>query len=237
MSTIESSVELTRGSGDVPATRASTALSPALATCPPSLLRCLDWSERLVVLAFYLWLVARLLGNYWSDGGLANLLMLPSEGLVVLFLLSRRHARTISTHPGEWLLALVGTCSPMLILAQPAQALVSPLVGGTLILVGMVVQVLAKIALGRSLGCVPAHRGLKLHGPYRFVRHPMYAGYALSHIGFLLMNATLWNLVLYAGCESIQILRLLAEERLLSDDSRYRAYRAAVRHRLVPGLF
>lgn len=51
------------------------------------------------------------------------------------------------------------------------------------------------------------------------------------------MNATLWNLVLYAGCEGLQILRLLAEERLLSDDPRYRAYRAAVRFRLVPGLF
>lgn len=197
----------------------------------------LDWIERLLVLAFYLWLVARLLGNYASDGGPVNLLMLPSEGLVVLFFLLRRRAQTISTHPGEWLLALTGTCSPMLVYADPGRALVSPPVGGTLILMGLVVQVLAKIALGRSLGCVPAHRGLKLHGPYRFVRHPMYAGYALSHVGFLLMNATPWNLVLYVGCESIQVLRLLAEERLLSNDPCYRSYRTTVRYRLIPGLF
>jgi protein-S-isoprenylcysteine O-methyltransferase Ste14 len=198
---------------------------------------CLDWTERLLVLAFYLWLVARLLSNYWTDGGIANLLMLPSEGLVVLFLLLRRRARSISTHPGEWLLALVATCSPMLVRPDPAHALVPPAVGATLVLMGMVVQVLAKIALGTSLGCVPAHRGLKLNGPYRFLRHPMYAGYALSHIGFLLMNPTLWNLVLYLGGESLMVLRLLAEERLLSGDPRYRAYRAEVPYRLVPGLF
>ncbi len=197
----------------------------------------LDWIERLLVLAFYVWMVARLLGSYWTDGGIANLLMLPSEGLVVLFLLLRRRARRISTHPGEWLLALVGTCSPMLIHPETAHALVSPQIGATLVLMGMVIQIFAKLALGTSLGCVPAHRGLKLHGPYRFIRHPMYAGYALGHIGFLLMNATLWNLILYLGSESVMVFRLLAEERLLSGDPRYREYRTQVRYRLVPGLF
>jgi protein-S-isoprenylcysteine O-methyltransferase Ste14 len=237
MSTIEPTIELTSGGVAISGSRAAETVPPPSATCPPSLVGCLDWMERLIVLSFYLWLVACLLGNYWTDRGLANLLILPSEGLVVLLLLVRRRARTISTHPGEWLLALVGTCSAMLVRAEPAHALVPPLVGGAVMLMGMVVQGFAKLALGTSLGCVPAHRGLKLNGPYRFVRHPMYAGYALSHVGFLLMNPTLWNLVWYIGCESIMVLRLWAEERLLSGDPRYRAYQAAVRYRLVPGLF
>jgi protein-S-isoprenylcysteine O-methyltransferase Ste14 len=205
--------------------------------CGPRTVTCLDWIERLLVLSFYLWLVARLLGNYWADGSLANLLLLPSEGLVVLFLLLRRRARKISMHPSEWLLALAGTCAPMLIRPETAHALVPAQVGATVVLMGMVIQILAKIALGTSLGCVPAHRGLKLNGPYRFIRHPMYAGYALGHIGFLLMNPTLWNLILYLGCETLMVLRLLAEERLLSADPRYRAYQTEVCYRLVPGLF
>ncbi len=205
--------------------------------CSPTLLVCLDWLERLAVLAFYLWLVARLVANYADHGGLANLLLLPSEGLVVVLLVLRRRARTISTHPGEWLLALGGTCSAMLVRAESGQSLVSPLLGGTVILMGMVIQVLAKISLGRSLGCVPAHRGLKRSGPYRFIRHPMYAGYAVSHIGFLLMNLTLWNLVVYVGCESMMVLRVLAEERLLRGDPGYRDYQIDVRYRLIPGLF
>jgi protein-S-isoprenylcysteine O-methyltransferase Ste14 len=207
------------------------------ATCSPSRIVCLDWLERLVVLAFYLWLVLRLLADYATHGEAANLLLLPSEGLVVVLLVLRRRARTISTHPGEWLLALGGTCSAMLVQAEPGQGLVSPLFGGTVILMGIVIQVLAKISLGRSLGCVPAHRGLKRKGPYRFIRHPMYAGYALSHIGFLLMNPTVWNLGVYVGCESMMVLRLLAEERLLRGDPCYRVYQNEVRFRLVPGLF
>jgi protein-S-isoprenylcysteine O-methyltransferase Ste14 len=237
MSAIESITERASRSSNASGARAPGALLLWLAACQRSLVGCLDWIERLLVLAFYLWLVARLLGNYGSDGGLANLLMLPSEGLVVLFLILRRRARTISRHPGEWMLAIVGTCSPMLVRPESMHALVPPLIGAILVLMGIVIQVLAKIALGRSLGLVPAHRGLKLNGPYRFVRHPMYAGYALSHVGFLLMNATLWNLVLYVGCESIQVLRLLAEEHLLSNDPCYRSYQATVRYRLIPGLF
>jgi len=91
--------------------------------------------------------------------------------------------------------------------------------------------------LGRSFGVVPAHRGLKLAGPYRFVRHPMYAGYLLSHLAFLTMNCTWWNVGVYAVLYGLQVPRLLAEERLLDTDLRYRAYRTKVRYRLIPGIF
>jgi protein-S-isoprenylcysteine O-methyltransferase Ste14 len=102
---------------------------------------------------------------------------------------------------------------------------------------GLLVQLHAKLTLGRSIGCIPANRGLKLAGPYRFVRHPMYAGYLLSHLAFLAMNPTAWNLAVYALCYGVQVPRLMAEERLLGGDPRYREYQAAVRYRLIPGLF
>lgn len=65
----------------------------------------------------------------------------------------------------------------------------------------------------------------------------MYAGYMLGHAGFLLMNPSAWNLAVYLVSDAIQIPRLLAEERLLSEDPAYRAYRSVVRWRLVPGVF
>jgi protein-S-isoprenylcysteine O-methyltransferase Ste14 len=236
MSTIESTVELTRSGRNVSTGRQTLNVPLSAATCPRSLIGRLDWIERLIVLAFYLWLVARILGNYAANGGLANLLLLPSEGLAVFFLLFRRRAQTISAHPTEWLVAIVATCSPMLVRPEPPP-LVPPLIGASVVLMGITIQVMAKIALGRSLGLVPAHRGLRLNGPYRFVRHPMYAGYALSHVGFLLMNPTLWNVAMYVACTGLQIFRLLAEERLLRRDPRYRRYQTEVRCRLVPGIF
>jgi protein-S-isoprenylcysteine O-methyltransferase Ste14 len=197
----------------------------------------LDWIERLVLLAFYSWLVVRLLTSYWANGGLASLLLLPSEGLVVFFVLIRRQPTAVSRRWGEWLLAMTASCAPLLAAAETDAGWLSPAVGATLLLMGMLVQLHAKLTLGRSFGCVPAHRGLKLSGPYRFIRHPMYAGYLIGHLGFLLLNPSLWNLGLYALSYGLQVPRLLAEERLLSRDPRYRAYQAGVRYRLIPGLF
>jgi protein-S-isoprenylcysteine O-methyltransferase Ste14 len=199
--------------------------------------RTLDWMERLLILALYGWLVARLLAKYLADGGVVNLLLLPSEGLVVVFLLMRRPAVTISRRPNEWLLALAATISPMLVNTGIGDPLIPVMVAAFLMLMGTLVQIWAKLTLGRSLGLVPAHRGLKSSGPYRYVRHPMYAGYMLSHLAFLLVNPTLWNFAVYGLCYSLQIPRLLAEERLLRQDSSYGAYESVVRSRLIPGVF
>jgi protein-S-isoprenylcysteine O-methyltransferase Ste14 len=199
--------------------------------------RALDWLERVVVLALYAWLVFRIIRSYTLHGGAADLLLLPSEGLVVLFLLLRRPATAISCRPGDWLAALAATCAALLVSPVPDRALVSVQFAAAALLAGMVVQVLAKIALGRSIGCVPANRGLRLGGPYRFIRHPMYAGYIVSEAAFLAVNPTLRNAAIYLICWGLQLYRLSAEERLLSDDARYCHYRSVVRYRLVPGLF
>jgi protein-S-isoprenylcysteine O-methyltransferase Ste14 len=214
-----------------------------------------DWAERLLVLGLYGWLVARLLGKYLADGGIVNLLLLPSEGMVVLFLLVRRPpltlpspperggegrvrgAAAISRRPAEWLLALTATISPMLVNTGIGEPLIPITAAAFLLVMGLVVQVWAKLTLGRSLGLVPAHRGLKLSGPYRYVRHPMYAGYLLSHLAYLLVNPTWWNLAVYGLCYGLQFPRLLAEERLLRRDPSYCAYESAVRSRLIPGVF
>ncbi len=204
---------------------------------PTTLNRFIDNVERVALLALYAWLVARIVHEYQAHGRLPNLLILPSEGLVVLFMLLRKRAIAISSHPGEWLLAAAGTCTPLLVASGSSASSIQQGVGTTLLVMGLLVQFHAKLSLGRSFGCVPANRGIKLSGPYRFVRHPMYAGYLMSHVGFLSINPSLWNLAIYGICYAAQVPRLLAEERLLARDPVYREYQAQVRHRLIPGLF
>jgi len=52
-----------------------------------------------------------------------------------------------------------------------------------------------------------------------------------------MLNPSLINLAIYAICWWAQLLRLLAEERLLSQDAAYQALTQAVRYRLIPGVF
>jgi protein-S-isoprenylcysteine O-methyltransferase Ste14 len=197
---------------------------------------CPDGIECALLLALYVALVARLIDG-WTPGSIVNLLLVPSEGLVIFFMLVRRHSNEVSRRPVEWLLALGSLCCPLMVMPAIDQALVSPVLAAPVWLAGMLVQVYAKLALGRSFGVVPAHRGLRMAGPYRFVRHPMYAGYLLSHLAFLAMNPSWWNLAVYSLLYSLQIPRLLAEERLLQRDPQYRAYSFNVCFRLIPGVF
>lgn len=211
--------------------------SPSGGIISPPSLAILDWTERLGVLSLYGWLVYRLVQGSLAESSIINLFLLPSEGLVVFFLLIRRPAGVLSVRWTDWLLAIGATVLPMLVSPVADRGLLPPSWAALLFLFGLVVQLLAKCSLGRSMGCVPAARGLVIRGPYRFLRHPMYAGYLLSHLAFVLMNPSAWNVVLYLLCYLFQVPRLLAEERLLSCDPGYRHYQLAVRYRLVPGVF
>ncbi|MBS0265194.1 MAG: isoprenylcysteine carboxylmethyltransferase family protein [Planctomycetes bacterium] len=197
-----------------------------------------DVVERVIVLLLYLGLVARMLAQAVENGWTTNLLLLPSEGLVVVLLLIRRPTTQISRDAGDWALALAATMVPLMV--QPVAqtpALISPLIPALLYLCGMIIQLHAKWILGRSFGCVPAHRGLKQAGPYRIVRHPIYAGYLLAHVAFLMMNPSAWNALVYLLAYALQIPRLLIEERLLAQDPEYQKYQMAVRYRLIPGVY
>ena len=195
--------------------------------------RRLDRFEQVAIVTLWALLAHRV---YVATNPFAPLVMV-AETSVVIFVLLRRPAETISLRLGDWLLAITATYAPLLIMPAPnAWSALIPLAVGMVVL-GNVIQIAAKLFLRRSFGIAPANRGIKSDGMYGLVRHPMYAGYLVVHVGIFLLMPSLLNLVVYAIGWWAQILRLLAEERLLSQDPAYRAYMEKVRWRLVPGIF
>jgi protein-S-isoprenylcysteine O-methyltransferase Ste14 len=194
--------------------------------------RLMDVGERVVCALLFAGLAIRL--SHSLTASPFNILVLISEGMVVLFVLTRRTGAA-TTRPMDWLVALMGTALPLLI--RPGHAFMAPVVGGELMLAGIALSIWAKLVLRRSFGLAAANRGVVQGGPYRFVRHPMYAGYLLTELGFLLNNPIGWNALIYLGALTCQVARIGAEERLLVLDPAYGAVIRGAPYRLAPGLF
>ena len=197
----------------------------------------LDLVEKALVASFMALLALRLVPQAAATLSPPILLLLLSESVVVLFILLRRPTRDISRRPADWALGLAGTLLPLTAIAPQGTPVAPIALCAGLMGVGFLLQLWAKLTLRRSFGVVAANRGVKASGPYRLVRHPMYAGYALTHVGFLLSGPAAWNLVVYGATLVIAIRRILAEERVLMQDAAYRSLAEKTRSRLLPFVF
>jgi len=177
--------------------------------------------------------------NQWlADPTRITLMFLVvSESLTVcLALLARVPARR-DWHPTAILCSLGATYYFIGIKLAPGSQLIPELIGVALQIAGFSWQIYAKLSLRLSFGLLPANRGIVTSGAYRFMRHPMYVGYFVAHVGFLLTNFGLQNLLVFSVLYSLQVVRIIREERLLVEDPAYRTYRIRVRYRLLPGIF
>ena len=164
-----------------------------------------------------------------------NLATLANDLLVVGFVLARRPAVAVSRNPLDWAMAFAACLGVLLM--RPGG---TPLIGAgptlALALPGWLIALAGQFSLGRAFGVVAANRGIKAHGAYALVRHPMYLGYLLNHAAYLLLNPTPRNLAVWLVVCGCQWGRILREEQLLGQDPGYAAYCAKVRFRILPGL-
>ena len=176
--------------------------------------------------------------QYWRRTGDPKGASFAIEELVVVGVaLVRRRPRDVSYRVADWLIALLGTFSALVL--RPGGHAVLGLTGlwAALQLAGASCAIVCLVRLGRSFGVVAANRGVQLDGPYRVVRHPLYASYFVAMAGYLLAAPTVWNVAVCAVAVGAQLRRITAEERVLARNDDYRSYMSAVRWRLVPGVF
>jgi protein-S-isoprenylcysteine O-methyltransferase Ste14 len=176
--------------------------------------------------------------RHWQETGRASGLAFAAMELVLVgVFVARRRPLLTSRRPADWVVALVGGYGPLLF--RPADAAVFGggwwwTAGEAL---GTLLAVVCIVRLGRSFGIIAANRGIQVAGPYRLVRHPIYACYLVGQIFYLLGNPSLLNVGVWVIAISGQLLRIRAEEHLLSGDPAYRSYQQRVRFRLIPGLY
>jgi len=75
-------------------------------------------------------------------------------------------------------------------------------------------------------------------GPYKFVRHPMYASALLYLLGTPLALASYWGLIPFVAIIPFLMWRLMDEESMLKKElPGYSQYQQRVRRRLLPGIW
>jgi protein-S-isoprenylcysteine O-methyltransferase Ste14 len=166
---------------------------------------------------------------------LSVLLIIAVEGLVAVMLIIRRDPENTQHGWKTWLATSVGTFAPLLL--RPIDATADLLVGQVLQVVALVLQVGGVLSLNRSFGLLPAHRGVKSDGLYRWVRHPLYSAYLMAHVGYLASNPSWANVLVIVIGTAFQVVRIVQEEKLLLQYPDYARYSDTTRWRLVPAVW
>jgi len=200
-----------------------------------------DWGElasKATIVTLFSMMAMRISTDFARTGHVTGLLLVASEALVVVLTVFRRSAGIVDRSLRARILTMMSMFGPPLV--RPAVAFVPVTSEAVTVLVsavGLLIVIIGKLSLGRSFGLTPANRGVLSTGIYQFVRHPIYLGYLITHIGFVLANPLDWNLSVLAAADLALVMRARVEEQTLAKDSTYREYMQRVRFRLVPGLF
>ncbi|RWL49206.1 MULTISPECIES: isoprenylcysteine carboxylmethyltransferase family protein [unclassified Mesorhizobium] len=182
--------------------------------------------------------VYRGVNNVIVDPGRLNVLLLTiSETLTFVWLLLARRPLVRDWSPFTVFIAVTAGFGSGFVSLQEGTAIIPLFIAAPLQFLALWLVIWGKMSLGRSFAILPANRGVVTGGAYRFVRHPIYAGYLAGHILFLLSSFSVYNFTVYAIITLFQVHRILREERILALTEEYRDYLGRVRYRLCPGIF
>lgn len=196
-----------------------------------------ELAAKFCILTLFSFMAVRIARDTAATGHVTGLLLLASEALVVALTLVRRSAATVDRTWMARILTMFSTFGPPLVRPEPVVPWAPESLTIMISAIGLAVVVMGKLSLGRSFGLTPANRGIVCRGLYRLVRHPIYLGYLITHVGFVISSPGDWNLLILALADVALMLRAIREERTLALDPEYRSYMQRVRWRVLPGVF
>jgi protein-S-isoprenylcysteine O-methyltransferase Ste14 len=195
-------------------------------------------TARMVIVVLFTFMAVRISTDFFHTGRMTGLLLLASEGLVIVLTVCRRPTNIVDRSLRARVLTTISLIGPLLVgPAAAATALMPEAATVTLTACGLLVVIGGKLSLGRSFGLMPANRGVVSTGLYRLVRHPIYLGYLVVHFGFFAANPRFWNFMTFVGADVALLIRAVCEEQTLARDEVYRNYQQKVRWRVLPWVF
>jgi protein-S-isoprenylcysteine O-methyltransferase Ste14 len=196
-----------------------------------------ELAAKILIVTLFSSMAMRLAKDCAQTGHVTGLLLVASEALVVALTLVRRSAGAVDRTLKARLLTAFSTFGPPLVRPMSGAAIAPESLTIAIAAIGLIIVVFGKLSLGRSFGLTPANRGVVSTGMYRFIRHPIYLGYLVTHVGFVAANPADWNLLVLAAADVALMFRAVCEEQTLAADGAYRAYMQRVRWRIIPGVF
>ena len=166
---------------------------------------------------------------------ISSIYPLALTSFFIYFFLVRDIPKQLNLSPYDWVITLNGTFLTLYFRPAPHVHDSAPLL--MMQCLGICIAIAGLLSLNKSIGLVPANRGVKTFWAYKYVRHPIYAGYFICFIGYFFQNMTPANAVIITLWMTCETLRLFSEEKYLSDDPVYAEYMKKVRWRMFPGIF
>ena len=173
--------------------------------------------------------------SFLENPRLSVLLIVVTETIVAVLLVVRRDPDETEHSWQTWTTTTFGTLAPFLL--RPIDATADMLLGQTLQVAAFSMQIAALLYLNRSIGLLPAHRGIKSSGLYSWVRHPLYTAYVITYLGYWINNQSLANAVIIVAGTAFLIMRIHYEEALLFRYTDYIHYAKRIRWRLIPSVW
>ena len=196
-----------------------------------------DLTARAVIIVLFSTMAIRFAVSFMETGRITPLLLLASEATVVVLTLVRRSAVIVDRSLRARMLTMISVLGPPLLAPGAGLSLAPETVTVAISIAGLLVIIAGEVTLGRSFALLPANRGIVSTGLYGVVRHPIYMGYLVTHVGFLLASPSLFNVSALLVADAALLARAVREEETLALDPEYRDYQSRVRWRVAPGLF
>jgi protein-S-isoprenylcysteine O-methyltransferase Ste14 len=177
-----------------------------------------------------------------TDGALryvSAVLVLIFYAVIIWCYLRRRPAKATSGSVTAHVAAVTATWLPFVLplLHGTPPGTVREAAADVLLVVGTTWSVWSLRVLGRNLSVLAQARDVVDQGPYRWVRHPLYAGEIVSTLGVAIAMNNLAGVAVWLVFCCLQAYRALREEQvLLQALPAYRGYRNRTAA-LLPGVF